>query len=352
MESVVRYRSALISVLARISPACALVISLGAFAATTASAAPIEAIRGKTYPLTAKHGPWMIKVTSLWEESEHQELKVANELVYQLRKKGIPAYVHHQSEEQEQVESTDRLGRPRYRKMTAQHSMIAVLAGNYNSADDKKAKDTLAYIKKFKPNVTVEWKGKEVPVPLIVSTAFLIRNPLLSPEELARKNRDPFIVKLNSGVDHSLLENKGNFTLVVASFYGKSQVSPAKFEKFDNMLSDKSKISLDNAARDSWQLMTTLRNQGIDSYVYHDRFKSIVTVGAFKSPNDPDILRLIERYRAKEIVDPKTRKPTLVAESIQVPPTDIKGKKPSKGFGQGPKGWIMDPVPQLIDVPK
>lgn len=324
-----------------------LVAALGALAPTDVSAAPIEAVRGKSYPLTPKHGPWMIKVTSLWEESEHQEVQVANELVYQLRKKGIPAYTHRQTDKEEEVESTDRLGRPRYRKMTAQHGMIAVLAGNYSSPDDKKAKDTLNYIKKFKPNVTVEWKGKQVPVPVMVSTAFLIRNPLLSEEDLAKKNRDPFIVKLNSGVDHSLLENKGKFTLVVASFYGKSQVSPAKFEKFDNMLSDKSKISLDNAARDSWQLMTTLRNQGADAYVYHDRFKSIVTVGAFKSPDDPEIFRLVERYRAKETVDPKTRQPVLVAESIQIPSNS---KKPSKS--QGPRGWIMDPVPQLIDVPK
>jgi len=349
MESVVRHRSSTVPVLARIITVCALIAGFRGLVPNNAAAAAIEAVRGKSYPLTAKHGPWMIKVTTLWEESEHQEVQVANELVYQLRKKGIPAYVHRQSEEQEEVESTDRLGRPRYRKMTAQHGMVAVLAGNYESADDKKAKDTLAYIKKFKPNVTVDWKGKQVAVPLMVSTAFLIRNPLLSDEELARKHRDPFIVKLNTGVDHSLLENRGKFTLVVASFYGKSAVKPAKFEQFDNMLNDKSKISLDNAARDSWRLMSYLRNQGADAYLYHDRFKSIVTIGAFNSPDDPEILRLVEKYRAKEKIDPNTRKPMLVAESIQLPPS---GKKLPKGKKPEITGWIMDPAPQLIDVPK
>ena len=338
-----RHCSSIFSVLARFGTVSTLVAALGVLATTEASAAPIEAVRGKTYQLTPKHGPWMIKVTSLWEESEHQEVQVANELVYQLRKKGIPAYVHRQADKEEEVESTDRLGRPRHRKMTAQHGMIAVLAGNYNNPDDKKAKETLNYIKKFKPNVTVDWKGKQVPVPLMVSTAFLIRNPLLSEEELAKKNRDPLIVKLNSGVDHSLLQNKGKFTLVVASFYGKSQVSPKKFGEFDSMLNDESKISLDNAAQDSWQLMTLLRKQGFDAYVYHDRFKSIVTVGAFKSPEDPKILRLVEKFQAKEKTDPNSRTSTIVPESILVAQANSKGKPKSKRI-------VMDPMPQLIDV--
>ena len=35
-------------------------------------------------------------------------------------------------------------------------------------------------------------------------------NPLLSDEELAVRRRDPFIVKLNSGGDYSLLTNPGS----------------------------------------------------------------------------------------------------------------------------------------------
>ena len=137
-------------------------------------------------------------------------------------------------------------------------------------------------LKKFNPKVAVEWKGKPIEVPLVLNKAFMTRNPMLPAEELARKHRDPLIVKLNSNVDHSLFENKGKYTLIVASFYGQSMVKPAKFEQFDRMLSNKSKISLDNAARESWELMTTMRNQGIEAFVYHERFRSIVTVGAFK----------------------------------------------------------------------
>lgn len=375
MESVVRYRSRFVSCLASSGSLIAILLALGSPPVT---AGPIEAIRGKSYPLTAKHGPWMIKVTSLFEEAEHQEVPIANELVYQLRKKGIPAYTHRQTEELEEIDSVDRQGRTRHKKMTSQRGMIAILAGNYEDPSHKVAQQTLKYIKdkkKFNPEVVVEWQGKDVTVPLAVSKAFLVKNPLLPAEELAKRNRDPLILKLNSGTDHSLFENKGKYTLIVASFFGKSQVSPNKFQTFEAMFNDKSKVSLDTAAQESWKVMSTLRQLGYEAYVYHDRFKSIVTVGAFKSPNDPEVQKLVERFRAKEERDPKTGKPMLLAVNLQIDPKtkepvllddplhgpnraqqkpiDKAKKVDRKQLPSGPfSGWLMDPQPQLMEVPK
>jgi hypothetical protein len=293
----------------------------------------------------------MIMVTSLWgstPEQEEQAVKAASELVYQLRRKGVPAYTYQQDDQVEEIDSVDRSGRMRHKKLTAQHGMIAVLAGNYQNADDKVAQQTLKFVKKFNPKVAVEWKGKPIEVPLVLNKAFMTRNPMLPAEELARKHRDPLIVKLNSNVDHSLFENKGKYTLIVASFYGQSMVKPAKFEQFDRMLSNKSKsragLNLDNAARESWELMTTMRNQGIEAFVYHERFRSIVTVGAFKSPNDPEIARHVENFRAKQKLNPETKQMALVGESIQIP-GKRKGDRPLKA-------WTMDPAPQLLEVPK
>jgi hypothetical protein len=384
----VRNRSRIVPALARSAGLLAIVLALVSTCATHATAGKIEAIRGKSYPLSAKNGPWMIKVASLFEEAEHQEVPIANELVYQLRKKGIPAYTHRQTEESEEIESVDRQGRLRHKKLTSQRAMIAILAGNYRDQDDKSphpgteswevGQKTVKYIKdkkKFNPEMTIDWNGREVTVPLPISKAFLVKNPLLPPEELAKKTRDPLILKLNSGWDHSLFENKGRYTLVVASFFGKSEVSPAKFQEFNKMFDDRSKVSLDNAAQESWKVMSTLRQLGFDAYVYHDRFKSIVTVGSFKSPNDPDIQRLVQKFRAKEEQDPKTGKPMLLAVNLQIDPRDKKpvllddplhgpgARKPmpgekSKKIGaklqpNGPfNGWLMDPVPQLMEVPK
>lgn len=393
MESVVRYRSSFVSKRVCSASFITFVLALGAVGASPVSAgSTIEAIRGKSYPLTAKHGPWMIKVASLFEETEHQEIPIANELVYQLRKKGIPAYTHRQTEESEEVDSVDRLGRTRHKKMTSQRAMIAVLAGNYRGEGDKTrhpgtdswevGQQTLKYIKdkkKFNPEMTVEWKGIDVTVPLPVTKAFLVKNPLLPPEEFAKVNRDPLILKLNSGLDHSLFENKGKYTLVVASFYGQSKVKQAEFAKFNNMFNDKSKVSLDNAAQESWKVMSTLRQLGFDSYVYHDRFKSIVTIGAFKSPNDPDIQKLVARFRAKEERNPKTGEPMLLAVNLQIDPrkgtavllddplhgpnkeqqrqAEKSKKVDSKLQPKAPvtgafTGWLMDPQPQLMEVPK
>jgi len=385
----VQLRSFCVSKLARSTSFLALLLALAAVGASPAAAAnKIEAIRGKSYPLTAKHGPWMIKVASLFEEAEHQEVAIVNELVYQLRKKGIPAYTHRTTEESEDVESLDRQGRARHRKMTSQRAMIAVLAGNYRSEGDKSrqpgtdswevGQQTLKYIKdkkKFNPDMTVEWKGIDVTVPLPISKAFLVKNPLLPPDELAKRNRDPLILKLNSGIDHSLFENKGKFTLIVASFFGKSQVAPKKFQQFENMFKDESKVSLDAAADESWKVMSTLRQLGFDAYVYHDRYKSIVTVGSFKSPNDPEIQRLVDKFRAKEERDPKTGKPMLLAVNLQIDPkkktavllddplhgpnreqqsqADKSKKVDRKQLPTGPfNGWLMDPQPQLMEVPK
>ncbi len=258
-----------------------------------ADAASIEAIHGKTYTLNGKHGPWMIMVTSLsgsTPEQEQQAARAADELVYQLRKKGVPAYIYKQDDQIEELEAVDRAGRPRKKKLTTQNGMIAVLAGNYHNTDDKVAKDTLKFIKKFNPKVSVDWQGKQMEIPLVLTNAFMTRNPALSPEELARKYRDPLTVKLNSNIEHSLFENKGKYTLIVASFNGKTKVKPTQFKAFDSMLQRKGKQSGSKAGRDSWALMTLLRQQRIRDL----RLPRTISVDrhcrcAFKSPKDPQI---------------------------------------------------------------
>jgi hypothetical protein len=344
MESVVRNRSLFRLSVARHAALCAVFAAAGLVAART-DAAQIEAIRGKNYALTGKHGPWMIMVTSLsgiTPEQDEQAEKAAQELVYQLRRKGVPAYTFRQDDKIDQIESVDRKGRHRQRHVTNQHGMVAVLAGNYQHPDDKVAKQTLAFVKKFKPKVETEWQGKPLAVPLDLTGAFMAPNPVLPPEEFARRNRDPLLLKLNSG-EHTLFENKGKYTLVVASFYGKSAVKPTTFEKFDDMLHDEAKVSLDKAASDSWELMTRLRGMGFDAYVFHERFRSIVTVGAFKSPDDPDIARLTEIFKAKEKLNPETKQMVLAGEWIVIPSSRPK---------QPPRSLMMDPVPTVMQVPK
>ena len=82
------------------------------------AAAPIEAVRGKRYRITTRHGPWMIFVASLHGNTARG---AADSLVYELRKLGIPAYTFSQAERTAGV----RGNRPGRRPSTLPSSAIS-----------------------------------------------------------------------------------------------------------------------------------------------------------------------------------------------------------------------------------
>ena len=307
----------------------------------------IEAVKGKRYTLTKQHGPWMIMVTTLTGSSKEQyerALKSADELVHELRLKGIPAYVYLQDARIEHINTTNRMGQQDNRIFASQRNNVGILAGNYPNIDDPKAQQTLKFVKQFRPKVLADagYKGqKNGPGPL--NKAFLTPNPMLSSEEMRQsvQARDPLLIKLNSGGEYNLVDNPGKYSLIVASFYGKSQVKPTRFAEFDAQLATK-KTTLDEAGLDAWQLVRVMRQQNIDAWVYHDRFRSVVTVGSFQTPKDPEVKKFQEAFCAKYKKHPNTGSDVLVSESIQL----------SAGRGKPPtKSWVMDPVPTLIEVP-
>jgi hypothetical protein len=310
-------------------------------------AGKIESDPSKVYHLRKKHGPWMIKVASFSGESDEQRqnsIDAANQLVSLLRAKNIPAYIYQQDEQIEDIEVLDKSQRRQTRHYTAQHGEIAVLAGNYPSIEDKTAQSTLKFIKKMSPKVEVTHHGKQEAVPLNFKKAFMAPNPLIPSDELKQRTKDPLMVTLNSGRRNSLLENKGKYTLVVCSFYGLSSVEPSKFEEFEKTLSDRRNISLDTAGESADELATVLRNQyKLEAYVYHERFRSVVTVGSFATPKDPALLKLANELRCKEREDPRTKQKVLVGEAFYLLGKD--GKTPVKS-------WTADPVPEVMEVPR
>src|SRR5262249_37213898 len=132
----------------------------------------------------------------------------------------------------------------------------------------------------------------------------------------------------------------------------------------------------------SWELMMTLRKLGYPAYVYHEQFRSIVTIGEFKSQNDPRIQELFNKFRAKPDIHPKSGQPLtdqngnplLLPVNVQFDkkerpvlvdaPTHQAGTPQlvmNGNFGTANnvktknrvgKGWMMDPVPELFAVPK
>ena len=371
------YRHLKESVVIRSSQGC--MVWLGTLAWLLTAVAPayakIEAVKGKKYKLTKAHGPHMIMVTSLkgTTTEEHRAAEeAANELVYELRLKGIPAYVYKRGAIVDRIESVDRRGQASRKIVAQQRPEIAVLAGNYDEIDEetrtgKIANTTLAFIKRFRPVVLKKhaelldaaaeqindkfdgagFKGKQQYGPLY--KAFIATNPLLTPQEVAARHKNPLLQKLNLGQENSIAENPGQYTLVVATFEGKSTIKPTRATELDNVIKEgtsqfmKQASSLDDAAYLAWLLAKTMRSQtGKPAYVFHDRFRSVVTVGAFNSPDDPAIKELTDKFKAKYKRDQNTKREVLVAECFKI-----------MGDANTPdKVWVMDPQPQLVPVPR
>lgn len=318
-------------------------------------AAEIDATPGRQYRLDKQHGPWMIMVASIHEPPPERKREgmtpqqAAEKLVYELRKKGIPAYTYEVDEVSKDADTTNRMGRKVKTSYRAQRGGIGVIAGNYPSPDDRRATDTLKFIKNFVP---ASWKNDAAfrptrlqPNPL--SGAFLTLNPMLTPEEIARTKSDPMLVKLNTGNEFSIMENKGKHTLVVATFTGRSQTAVGD-QKVKKLLETfKPSANLDDAAMKAWQTAKMLRQgqgngdlqqQKFDAFVFHDRYASYVTVGSFTRKDDPQIEQLAKLFGAEMKTAYLTKKQFYGAESVTIP-------------GQ-PLPIVFDPKPKLIDIPR
>jgi hypothetical protein len=342
--------------------------------ATAAHAARIDADPNKTYNLTKDYGPWMVMVASFNTMSTDGETDVgktpeqaASELVLELRQKGIPAYIHRVNLSTDPVVTQDRTGRKVVRRNLRQTESIGVLAGNYQAIDEKKAQDTLKWLKAYNPKClqqgVVFQKTEKRPTPL--ANAFMTMNPLIPAEEVnAYRNVDKFVLKLNHGESNSLLENPGKFTLVVATFAGKSGVdTPNGFGgKFGNKFQEDDDLFV--AWQEARDLCATMRQvENVDAWVWHDRYQSVVTVGSFTSANDPALAAMKARFGAKQQVNALVPK---FNNSVQVLAVDAEGRKipfdqklgANGGLVTGdslPAGfriWAYDPNPQILAVPK
>jgi hypothetical protein len=364
MESAVRTSPRLLFVLA-----CFTSLTVGSLA----NANPIEAVRGKHYKLSRRHGPWMIMVASFNKPPEERRIEglspqqAAEELVYELRRHGIPAYIFQQEEIDGTITTVNRRTQEeRSGKIRNWAGGICVLAGNYATAKDKVAQDTLHFIKKFQPQFLreVAAQGEAGPGEMIkraqsggvfhttpkrpgpLGGAFMTTNPLLTDEDLAVRKRDPLILRLNSGSEYSLLQNKGKYTVVVATYQGRYEIANGVNEKKMQVSS-----ALTDAAERAWELCTALRrarSYGYDhdfqSWVFHDHFSSIVTVGSFDAKDDPRIVEIQNTFGAKLQSVKADGTPNLGAEVFAIP---------KKAVNNEPvKTWIFDPFPQVIDVPR
>lgn len=264
---------------------------------------------GAKYGLTQEHGPWLIVAASFsGPGAEEQSQALAEELRSQFR---LASYIHEMNFKQGDDapgRGLDEYGAPVRRRFQRgdQVRELAVLVGDFPSIDDPDAQKMLEYLKTLQPNaLNVDTEKTAQSMAQVrrfedavleklgknrkrgpMGQAFFTRNPLLPREYFVPKGVDSFVAKMNDGVEHSLLNCPGKYTIRVATFRGKTILqASASEEPTSKSFWNRRKADDDNplieAAENAHLLTEELRSHGYEAFEFHDRTESIVTIGSF-----------------------------------------------------------------------
>jgi hypothetical protein len=303
----------------------------------------VDADPNRDYQITENNGPWMVMACTFSGEGADKQAK---DLVLELRKRyKLQAFMYlgHFDPGEAQARGVDKYGNPKkanylkYKddkdKEKARHPEIAeyaVLVGNFRSAADKKAQETLQTIKFAKPQclevkdgqtthqTLTGWRLAQQQVYEMIGSekqklgpmrhAFVIPNPMLPPDFFNQRTIDEETIALNKDVPHSLLECPGRYTVQIATFRGTAVIKQTEINDIEEGQKEMGS-QLADAAQKAHDLTIYLRTKGWEAYQYHDRFMSIVTVGSFNSPGtaspdgqvqlDPEMREIIDTFRAK-----------------------------------------------------
>ncbi|MGO8690920.1 MAG: hypothetical protein ACLQLG_14960 [Thermoguttaceae bacterium] len=277
----------------------------------------VEADAKKAYDLKEDNGPWLIMACSFSGPNAQQQ---AHDLALELRSRyKLEAFVHtadfklddpNGGRDQNPFSHSPHW---RYKKFKDHPEIeeIAVLVGNYPAIDSPDAKKALQQIRYAQPECLRADDGKGTSRTLAalrtiqqniqnamlpdgsekkkrgpMGHAFVTTNPLLPADYYApKKGIDPLILRMNKGVEHSLLDCPGKYTVQIAHFTGNVVINQREIEQINNGKPMKS--SLTQADEKAHALTVALRTKGYEAYEFHDRFASIVTVGSFNSVGTP-----------------------------------------------------------------
>jgi len=326
------------------------------------TASRVEADPQKSYTLTEQNGPWMIMACSFSGERAHEQAK---ELVLELRKRyKVPAYEYEKKfdvAKDVQGRGVDEFGRPK--KMKLQHGdgqidEVAVLVGDYSAVDDPEAQETLRKLKFCQPDCLAPKEGRETSRSLAgfrwlqtavlasdnpkkkkgpMGHAFVTTNPMLPPDFYVPKGLDPLVIKANEGVEHSLLDCPGKYTVQVAHFAGRVVVDQREIEAIEKGKDMDSQLA--KAAYMAHKLTEALRMKGYEAYEFHDRYASVVTVGSFNSVGQKGSSGVTE-------MDPRVK--AIIDQFKSEPNESVPGAVTAKTL----VGIPFDPQPIPVYVPK
>ena len=277
--------------------------------------------------LSEEDGPWLILAsTFVGNDSKRRAEQLAAEIRSEFR---LPAFIYKEKFDFTQSPGLAATGRKRLRYANEyQYEAYAVLVGEYDTFDHpsvdrdlKKLKS--ANLKVFRqPDIASETDAK-TPVTTVkaihkfltergskdkkrgpMSNAFVTRNPMLPEEFFAAPQVDSFVQQLNEGNEFSLLKCKGRYTVVVRTFEGLGTFVDGKKDKEFVPSIER----LDKFAVAANKMVKELRKKGEEAYEFHDRHRSLVTVGSFdhlgrEMPGggfeySPEIREVMKKYSA------------------------------------------------------
>jgi hypothetical protein len=274
------------------------------------------------YAITPEAGPWVICVTSYMGE---EAPGLARQLVEQLRKDHrLPAYVYdrgdaERKEWEECLKKTTRPGRENVTRRLQYTQNCAVLIGGFKDMEaanaalpkvkalpapdlkDSTGKKVQDYMFDVKPDD--KGGGREMRRVAVnpYQNSFVARNPTTANQK-AEAKPDPIWKDLNAAESYSLLKNPKPWTLVVKNYPGATvmQTREEKSSLWEHLtrLGRKPGDGITAAGYQAHQLAEFLRDKrvgGFDAYVLHTRTNSLVTIGEFDAPDDPQLEQLKRR---------------------------------------------------------
>ncbi len=326
-------------------------------------------INSESLELTEAEGPWLILASNfVGVGSRERAERLANEIRQQLE---LPAYIYKEKFDFTGTIAQDPTSSKRLRYANRyQYDAYAVLVGEYDSVGRPEVERDLERIRTavlpiFTDQTEVRAETNESnPVTTVksitaklfgqtasakktlgpMSQAFVTRNPILPEEFFSAPKVDAFVHQMNEGLHHSLLECDGRYTVVVKTFEGLGTIVDGSKVNRDFAPSED---RLNQYAMDAEKMASELRAQGVEAYQFHDRYRSLVTVGSFEElgrelPDGrfeytPEIRAVMKKYSAFN-VDPSAAR--------QVP----SGSRGVLGNGVAKIPYDVKPTP--IAVPK
>jgi hypothetical protein len=286
-------------------------------------ASDVEADPNKDYPLTPQAGPWLICASTFVGP---QSPMLAKEMVFEIRSRfKLPAYVFNKGDEDRQKQREElRKLHEQFKDDTSRlrttriEDQCAVLIGGWKDMDS--ASKALKDIKKLPapsdlklmPVMSMaEQEQKEKDTKFVAARinpfpmAHVVHNSTVPLEKKVDKDYDALLRKINADEKFSVFKCRKPWTLVVAEFQGLSVIQSKESERtlVEKIFGQSKGSSLTNSARNAGALCELLRQSKMDAYVLHTTWGSVVCVGGFERPDDPQMAEVKNRLSTMKSIN-------------------------------------------------